>query len=147
METDFYPRQCKSRMMQIMKQTQSYVTKNVCIINSTSLVGSSMGQKMKCGSQKLRYNMHKRYCNITRRTTCRSEFPVRSAVKTEQELFEVPGQMMFMRHTCMAGMSTEKLQCFSGLCGRTEFHMVELGRKLAYNTPMIFSSYCGYIMY
>ena len=67
------------------------------------------GQKRTCGSQNLRYNICKRACNITSRTTYRSDFPVHGAVETVQELREVPWQVMYMRRIWMAGMPAEKL--------------------------------------
>ena len=91
-----------------MKWTQSNITRDVHIIDSTSSDGRRMAQKRTCGSQ-LRCSMFKRPCNITSMTTCRSNFPVCSAVEAVQDLCKVPEQVKYKRHICVAGMSVEKL--------------------------------------
>ena len=92
-----------------MKQTQSYVARDIHIINTTSLDRRGMAQKRTYVSQKLRCYMHKGSCNVTSRTTFRSDFPACSAVEAIQELHNVPGQVTYMIHTCVAGTPVEKL--------------------------------------
>ena len=96
-------------MMLSTKQTLFYITSDVCIIDNTALDGRGIAQKRKYGSQKLRCNMHKRSCNVRSRTTCRSDFPVCSAVKAAQEFCKVPQKVMYKRYTCMDKMPAEKL--------------------------------------
>ena len=68
-----------------------------------------MAQKKICGSQKLIYNMSKRSYNVTSMTICWSSLPVDGAVEAGQDLHEVPEQVTYMIHTCVAGMPVEKL--------------------------------------
>ena len=96
-------------MMQSMKKTRDYIIRDIWIINNNSLDGRDKAQKRAYGSQKLRCNMYKRFCNVTSRTTYRSNFPEHDAVELVQELCEVPGQVMYKRITCMARMPAEKL--------------------------------------
>ena len=130
METNFYPSWYKLNMTQSTNQIQFYATRDIHVINSTPLDRRGIAWKRMCVSQKLRCKMHQRYCNVASRTTYRSDFPVCGSVEAVQELHEVPEQVMYKRSTCMTGMPVKKPKCFQFLCGRTEFHMVGLGRKL-----------------
>ena len=53
--------------------------------------------------------MHKVFFKIASKTTCRSDFSVCGVVEAVQELCELLEQVIYNRHTCMAGMPAEKL--------------------------------------
>ena len=89
-----------------------------------------MAQKRVCESQKLRCNICKRSCNIISRNTYRNDLPIPSSVEAVQELHKVLQQVMYKKiYLHSWGISGETVLLMRSN-GRTQFHMVELGRKL-----------------